>query len=197
MTGIMVNAFDPASQVSAASLAQQMAFSRGAHAVLAGGGNVRHCLGELLKRGLAADALAVVARALPTRYAVAWACECLKSTLPLQTAPSEMDRAGLALAQQWLSDPSEENRRAALEFAQRGEFGSPGAWIAASAGWSGGSLLPRGYDPVPPPEHLSAEATVAALRLSASQGKDYKGTVAWFIEHALKIFGPAAARVHA
>lgn len=193
----MVTAFDPSSQVSASSLTQRMSFSSGALAVLSGGGNVRHCVGELLKRGLSADALAVVARILPNRYVVAWACECLKSTLPLQTQPSDVDRAGLALAQQWLSDPSEENRRAAIEFAERGEFGSPGAWIAASAGWSGGSLLPRGYDPVPPPEHLPAEAAVAALRLSASQGPDYRGTIGWFIDRAVKIFGPAAARAHA
>lgn len=193
----MVSAFDPSSQVSASSLTQRMSFSGGALAVLSGGGNVRHCVGELLKRGLSADALAVVARILPNRYVVAWACECLKSTLPLQTEPSDVDRAGLALAQQWLSDPSEENRRAAMEFAERGEFASPGAWIAASAGWSGGSLLPRGYDPVPPPEHLPAEAVVAALRLSASQGSDYRGTIGWFIDRAVKIFGPAAARAHA
>lgn len=193
----MVSAFDPSSQVSASSLTQRMSFSSGALAVLSGGGNVRHCVGELLKRGLSADALAVVARILPNRYVVAWACECLKSTLPLQTEPSDVDRAGLALAQQWLSDPSEENRRAAMEFAERGEFASPGAWIAASAGWSGGSLLPRGYDPVPPPEHLPAEAAVAALRLSASQGPDYRGTIGWFIDRAVKIFGPAAARAHA
>ena len=197
MTDAMVTAFDPSSQVSASSLTQRMSFSSGALAVLSGGGNVRHCVGELLKRGLSADALAVVARILPNRYVVAWACECLKSTLPLQTEPSDVDRAGLALAQQWLSDPSEENRRAAMEFAERGEFGSPGAWIAASAGWSGGSLLPRGYDPVPPPEHLPAEAAVAALRLSASQGPDYRGTIGWFIDRAVKIFGPAAARAHA
>jgi hypothetical protein len=192
----MVSPFDPASEVSASSLTQPMAFSNGARAVLAGGGNVRHCLTELLNRGLAADALTVVARTLPVRYVVAWACECLKSTLLLQTQISNIDRAGLALAQQWLSDPSEENRRAALEFAERGKFGSAGAWIAASAGWSGGSLLPRGYDPVPPPDHLPAEAAVAALRLSASQGSDYKGTVRWFIDRALKIFAPAATRAH-
>jgi hypothetical protein len=193
----MVTAFDPSSAVSASSLTQRMSFSSGALAVLSGGGNVRQCVDELLKRGLAADALAVVARILPNRYVVAWACECLKSTLPLQAAPSDVDRAGLALAQQWLSDPCEENRRAALDFAERGEFGSPGAWIAASAGWTGGSLLPRGYDPVPPPEHLPAEAAVAALRLTASQGPDYKGTIGWFIDRAVKIFGPAAARAHA
>jgi len=137
-------------------------------AVVAAGGNVRTCLDELIGLGLPADALAIVSRALPKRYVVAWACECFKGVLAGAPAVTDVDRAGLALAQQWLTDPSEENRRAALDFAELGEFASPGAWLAASAGWNGGSLLPRGYDPIPPPDHLPAEAAVAALRLAAT-----------------------------
>jgi hypothetical protein len=186
----MVSAFDPASQTSASSLTQRLALSSDAMAVVAAGGNVRTCLNELIGLGLPADALAVVSRALPKRYVVAWACECFKGVLAGAPVVSDVDRAGLALAQQWLTDPSEENRRAALEFAELGEFASPGAWLAASAGWNGGSLLPRGYDPIPPPDHLPAEAAVAALRLAASQGSDYAGAIGGFITRALQIFGP-------
>jgi hypothetical protein len=187
----MVTTFDPASQISASSLAQRLTLSNGAVAVLAAGGNVRRCLGELLDRGLPADALVLVARVLPKRYVVAWACECFKSLLVGLPQASAADRAGLALAQQWLADPAEENRRAALDFAEQGEFGTPGAWLAASAGWNGGSLAPRGYDPIPPPEHLPAEAAVAALRLAASQGPDYVGLMSAFVVRALQIFAPA------
>ena len=186
----MVSAFDPASQTSASSLTPQLALSSDAAEVLAGGGNVRHCLDQLLGLGLSADALAVVARTLPKRYVVAWACECFKGALAGLPAATNVDRAGLALAQQWLTDPTEEKRRAALDFAEAGQFGTPGAWIAASAGWTDGSLLPRGYDPIPPPDHLPAEAAVAALRLAASQGSDYAGAINGFITRALQIFGP-------
>lgn len=186
----MVSAFDPASQTSASSLTRQLALSSDAAAVLAGGANVRRCLDQLLELGLPADALAVVARTLPKRYVVAWACECFKGVLATASAVADVDRAGLALAQQWLTDPTEEKRRAALDFAEAGEFSTPGAWLAASAGWNDGSLLPRGYDPIPPPDHLPAEAAVAALRLAASQGSDYSGAMAGFITRALQIFGP-------
>ena len=187
----MVSAFDPASQTSASSLMPRVALTSDGAFVLAGGGNVRSCVDELLDLGLAADALTVVAGTLPKRYVVAWACECLKGALATVPAATNVDRAGLALAQQWLTDPTEEKRRAALDFAEAGEFNSPGAWIAASAGWSDGSLLPRGYDPIPPPDHLPAEAAVAALRLTASQGSDYIGAINGFITRALQIFGPA------
>lgn len=187
----MVSAFDPASQTSASSLMPRVALTSDGAFVLAGGGNVRSCVDELLDLGLAADALTVVAGTLPKRYVVAWACECLKGALAAApAAATNVDRAGLALAQQWLTDPTEEARRAALDFAESGQFSSPGAWIAASAGWSGGSLLPRGYDPIPPPDHLPAEAAVAALRVVASQSSDYAGAINGFITRALQIFGP-------
>ena len=186
----MVSAFDPASQASASSLMPQVSLTSDGAFVLAGGGNVRSCVDELLDLGLAADALTVVAGTLPKRYVVAWACECLKGVLAGLPAATSVDRGGLALAQQWLTDPTEEARRAAMEFAEAGKFGTPGAWIAASAGWSGGSLLPRGYDPIPPPDHLPAEAAVAALRLAASQGPDYVGAINGFVARALQISGP-------
>jgi hypothetical protein len=192
MNDNLVSAFDPASQVSASSLMQRLALSRDAKAVLARGGNVRRSLDELMERGLSVDALAVLSRALPKRYVVAWACDCLRGTLATSPDMSDEDRAGLALAQQWLAEPTEENRRAALDFAEAGEFGSSGAWLAASAAWNGGSLLPRGYDPISPPDHLPAEAAVAALRLAASSAPDYGAAITGFIARALKIFGPQA-----
>lgn len=190
----MVATFDPASQTPASSVAQHFALSDDALALLEQGGNVRRFIDELLGRGLAADALAVVARTLPKRYVVAWGCDCLKSALLADPAVADVDRAGLALAQQWLADPTEENRRAALEFAEQGEFGSPGAWIAASAGWNGGSLLPRGYDPIAPPDHLPAEAAVAALRFVAARNTDYATAINGFVARALRLFDPAGTR---
>ncbi len=150
-------------------------------------------ISELMERGEQAEALAAAARALPKRYVVAWACECFKGLLASVGTTNDVDRAGLSLAQQWLADPTEANRRAALDFAEAGEFSSAGAWLAASAGWNGGSLMPRGYDVVSPPDHLPAEAAVAALRLAASQGPDYAATMNGFVARALQISSPTKA----
>jgi hypothetical protein len=190
----MIAALDPSSQTSASSFARRLPLSRDALAALdCADGNVRSFLDELVGRGLPADALTLIAHTLPKRYVVAWACDCLKAVIARDPRAGDIDRAGLALTQQWLADPTEDNRRAAIEFAERGEFGSPGAWIAASAGWSDGSLLPRGYDVIAPPDHLPAEAAVAALRLAASRGPQYAQTINGFIARALKIFGPAVS----
>jgi hypothetical protein len=190
----MVASLDPNSQIAASGVARRLPLSRDALAALErDSGNVRRFLDQLLGSGLPGDALILIAHALPKRYVVAWACDCLKELLARAPGAKDVDRAGLSLAQQWLADPTEANRVAAMDFAERGEFGSPGAWIAASAGWSGGSLAPRGYDVIAPPDHLPAEAAVAALRLAASQRPDYAGTLGRFIGRALQIFGPAVS----
>lgn len=189
MQDIMAAALDPQSQMPARSLTPPPAVSSAALAVLRTGANVRHCLDELITRGLPADAVALVARSLPKRYVVAWACDCLKSAFAIDKQTTDVDRAGLALAQTWLADPTEENRRAALDFAERGGFSSVGTWVAASAGWCGGSLTPKGYDVIPPPDHLPSEAAVAALRLTAARSADYVATSTGFVARALQIFG--------
>lgn len=194
MTDVTVASFDPASDISAASVLHGLTLSAEARALLEKSANVRRLLDALIEAGLLTDALAVVARALPKRYVIAWACECMKSALADDPTVKDIDRAGLALAQQWLADPSEERRRAAFEFAERDELSSPGAWIAASAGWSGGSLAPRGYDPIPPPDHLPAEAAVAALRFIAARKGDYATAINGFVARALQLFGSAASR---
>src|SRR5512139_604546 len=99
MQDTMATVLDPQSQTPARSLTPPPAVSSAARAVLRTGANVRRCLDELMSRGLPADALALVARSLPKRYAVAWACDCLKTAFANDPLTTDIDRAGLALAQ--------------------------------------------------------------------------------------------------
>jgi hypothetical protein len=118
----------------------------------------------LIEAGETPEALKLLARLLPKRYAVAWLCQCARDQ-PL----SMEDKAGAALAEAWVRDPDEPRRRAALDFASAGEYRSLGAWIAASAGWSGGSLAPATQEAaVPPADHLTARAVVASINLMAA-----------------------------
>ncbi|MDN7808265.1 MULTISPECIES: DUF6931 family protein [Burkholderia] len=117
----------------------------------------------LLDAGLAADALSLLARLLPHRYAVAWVCQCGRGeTL---AAP---DQAGLALAEAWVRDPAEAHRADAAAFAAEHRYRGIGAWAAAAAGWTGGNLNPRAEQPTPPPAHLCAIAAMAALNYLAA-----------------------------
>jgi hypothetical protein len=146
----------------------------------------REAVQALLEGGETQDALKLLARLLPKRYAVAWACQCARDVvLPLE------DRAGAALAEQWVREPEEPNRRAAFEFAHAGGYRSVGAWLAACAGWSGGSLAPATQEtPVPPAEHLTACAVVAAINLMAGLDPErFEQRRAGFMARAMSLLG--------
>lgn len=143
----------------------------------------------LLDAGRLQEALKLLARLLPKRYVVAWLCQCARGE-----DLDDEDRAGAALAEKWVRDPSEPNRRAAYEFATAGGYASLGAWLAAAAGWSGGSLAPGDQETlVPPAPDLTARAAVAAVNLLAAQEAErFDERRIGFAENALALLGDQA-----
>jgi hypothetical protein len=162
----------------------EMELSPSASALLRADMTAQVAIQDLLAAGQQQDALKLLARLLPKRYAVAWLCQCARDQ-----ALTQEDRAGASLAEQWVREPSESNRRAAFEFANAGGYKSVGAWIAASAGWSSGSLAPAAQEtPVPPAEHLTARATVAAINLMAAlDATQFEVRRAAFIDRAMSL----------
>ena len=137
----------------------------------------------LLDGGYCADALRLLARLLPRRYAVGWACQCGRGeTL------SEHDSAGLALAEAWLREPGQAQQVAALAFAKAHRYRTIGAWAAAAAGWSGGNLNPDHERPTPPPAHLTALAASAAVAyMAALVPAQFDARRAGFVRDALNL----------
>lgn len=162
----------------------QMELSEQANALLRSEMTAPVAVRALVDAGQVQDALKLIARMLPKRYAVAWLCQCARDQ-PLGLE----DKAGASLAEKWVREPTESNRRAAFEFASSGGYKSLGAWMAAAAGWSGGSLAPAAQQtPVPPPEHLTACATVAAINLMAALEADrFVPRRAQFLDRAMSL----------
>jgi hypothetical protein len=111
---------------------------------------------------LFADAAAFLAAALPKREAVWWACCCLRAALTI----SPKSAVSLAAAEKWVIDPVEANRRAAMTAAEQTGFDDPAGLAALAAFWSGGSLAPEKFEPVPPPDHLTARGVAGAIMLA-------------------------------
>ena len=114
------------------------------------------------------EATRLIAHALPKREAVWWACMCA-----LHTAPSDLpepDRAAREAAELWVRQPSDPVRRTAMERAHATGFGTPEAWSAVAAFWSGESMAPKGQPPVPPSPHLTGTAVTGAVALAAVRG---------------------------
>jgi hypothetical protein len=75
--------------------------------------------------------------------------------------------AALQAAEAWVFQPTEENRRAAMQKAEIAGFNTPSAWSAVAVFWSGGSMAPPEAPPVPPAERLLATAVTSAVILAA------------------------------
>jgi hypothetical protein len=105
--------------------ARQMRLSASAIARLQPAMSSQGAVQTLLDDGLTADALSLLARLLPRRYAVAWVCQCGS-----QQTLGEHDRAGLVLAEAWVRDA---HRESAASFANAHRYRTIGAWAAAAA----------------------------------------------------------------
>jgi len=188
----MLQALDAKSEISSGTLASLEKLSAAARRQLDPAMNVRTYLDALRRAGLYGDAIDVLTHLLPRQYAIAWGCECLQA-VNASGAPGPADKATLAAAQRWLADPSEEHRRAALELADRLGYKSAGAWLAAAAGWTGGSLLPAGQPEVPVPPTLAGDAVGAALRVAAATDPAaFDERLRLFVERALAAFSAPA-----
>ena len=185
----MLQALEVSSQVSAGMLASLGKLSEAARQRLDPSRNVRSYIDALCQDGLHGDVLDILTHLLPRQYAIAWGCECLQA-LRGATPDDPADRAALSAAQRWLADPSEENRRSALELADRLGYKTAGAWLAAAAGWTGGSMLPAGQYEVPVAPTLAGDAVGAAVRLAAaSDPQNFDAHVRESVERALTAFG--------
>ncbi len=188
----MLHALDVNSDVSAGLLASLNQLSEKARSRLDPAVNVRGYLDMLRHEGLLADAVGVLTHVLPRQYAIAWGCECWQEA-HVGAEPDPSERSALASAQRWLKEPTEENRIAAQELADRLGHGTAAALLAAAAGWGGGSILPPGQPEVPPPPTLSGAVVSAAVILTAAEDPaGFESRLDAFIDRALVAFAPAS-----
>jgi hypothetical protein len=138
-----------------------LALSDGAIELMPECNNTLTFLNRLCDEKLFHDAFVTLARVLPRQYAIIWGDRCL------QNAPADdindQEQHCINIARQWISNPDETLRRAALDAAEAIEFEGAYAWFAAAVGFSSGSLAPRDLDEVAPPQHLTAVAIAAFL----------------------------------
>ncbi|QPK63328.1 hypothetical protein IVG45_21420 [Methylomonas sp. LL1] len=129
-------------------------------------------LNALLAQQLYPDAVRFLARALPKREAVWWACLSARGTLDAN--PDQKLIKALEAAEAWVYKPTEPHRRQANAAAQIASFENPAAWAAIAAFWSEGSITPEDGPVVPPSDNLTAKAVAGAVMLAAVQNQPEK-----------------------
>lgn len=118
----------------------------------------------LTEHGLLHDALRVLVAWLEKRKAIWWAADCVETSCEerLQDLVDLID-----MTRTWVKDPTEDHRRNCAQAAETANTKLPACWLARAVGWSAGSLTPPELPVVPPAPHLSGEALMTALMLSA------------------------------
>ncbi len=118
-------------------------------------------LKRLVAEGKPDHAIAVCAYLLPRREAVWWACASARALLGDKL---QGDAAGVAAAEAWVREPTEENRKIALDIGGSAASNEPLTWLALAAGWSSGTFAST---PFPVPAYMTARAVRAALLISS------------------------------
>jgi hypothetical protein len=135
---------------------------------LRGCADIADAIVRLEAAGFAADAVRMLAHALPRREGVWWACMCAHNTAPHDLP--EPDRLARETAELWVRQQKDEQRRTAMAHAEASGFQSPEAWSGVAAFWSGDSMSPLGQPVVPPPPTAVGGAVAGAVALSATRG---------------------------
>ena len=95
----------------------------------------------LSEKKLYPDAVRFLAHALPKREAVWWAWVSARRAAG-QDPPPKI-KSALQATEKWISDPTEEHRRAAMAAAQVADLGTAAGCAGLAAFFSSGSLAPR------------------------------------------------------
>jgi hypothetical protein len=125
----------------------------------------REYVDALVGAGRFADAVRVIAHALPKRESVWWAWVCARRAAGEECPPPL--RAALDAAEKWIAQPAEDNRRAAMRAGETAGFDTPAGCACLAAFLSGPSMAPPEAPAVPPGPHDSARAVAGAVIAAA------------------------------
>jgi hypothetical protein len=122
-------------------------------------------VGALVQQELYADAVRFLAHTLPKREGIWWAWVCARRSAG--TEPSPEVTAALNATERWVTQPTDDYRRAAMPVAEAAGFDTSAGCAALAVFLSGGSIAPPDVPPVPPGEFLTAKAITGAVVAAA------------------------------
>jgi hypothetical protein len=152
--------------VISAQIAGAAELGEEAHALLKENQPPREYLEALRVQGHLEDAVRFLAYSLPKREAVWWAWVCARRASGAEPAAPKV-QAVLTATEKWISQPTDENRRAVMPAAEAAGIGTAAGCAAMGAFFSGGSIAPPDAPPVPPGPYLTAKFVATSIVVSA------------------------------
>ena len=135
------------------------------------------------------DAVTFCAFTLGRREAVWWACQSVREIV------AEEDPC-LKAAEDWVRQPDDELRQAALDLGMAANKAAPTAWVALAAGWSGGNIAPGSPTTVPPAPPMTATAARAAVLIALARvpAKEREQRLQRCVAEGLRLIEPGSSR---
>jgi hypothetical protein len=164
----MAGAFKKLAVPDLATLVSRATLPARALEPLRGCAEVSSAIDRLEAAGLAAEAVRMLAHALPKRESVWWACMCAGTTAPRDLG--EPDRLARETAELWVRQQTDDLRRSAMAHAEAAGCITPEAWTGIAAFWSGDSTAPVGQPARAPLPEQTGAAVAAAVTLAAVRG---------------------------
>lgn len=132
----------------------------------------RDYVAALTQAELYMDAVRFLAYSIPKREAVWWAWFCARRSAG--EAPPPPVKEALDATERWISQPTEENRRAAMAAAEVDAvgFGTAAGSAGLAAFLSGGSMAPPAAPVVPPGEYMTSKAVAGSVTMAALGAPD-------------------------
>ena len=170
MTAPLAPSAASADRATMAWLVERGPVSKEAQQATAGATDVDALLTLLVDSGHSADALRVVAAALPPREGIWWAWTLARHAAQRagESGPAAAVPEALAATEPWIAAPDERTRRAAWAASERAGMDSPAGCAAAAPFLASGSLAPPEIAPVPPPPGMHTMLIATAALLAAA-----------------------------
>jgi len=128
----------------------------------------------LIEKKLFVEAIRYLAIALPRREAIWWSCATNRG-LSLEKKNELNEQKAWDTIEEWVYNPTDENRLKTYGIAETLNFETPGAYGAMGVFWSGGSLAPPETGQIVPPNPgLTGTAVGASILMTCARGDPQK-----------------------
>jgi hypothetical protein len=170
---------------SAAEVCGNFDLDKEAKALLRDPMNPREFVAALIEKKRFVDAIEFMSHALPAREGIWWGCLCMQHALGDNLAPP--DRAAATAAVQWVMQPTEENRIAAMAPADAAPPPSVAGALARAAFQTSGNISSPGLPFRAPEPFAAAQAVALAVKLASTKAQPIAKVQRSFVELAIEI----------
>ena len=150
---------------------------------------VRAYIEQLARGERVRDSIRALAQVLPNGNSIAWGLDSIRRVAASASDPKAKN--AILAVEQWLAEPNDERRRAAMQAAEQARIGTPAGCLAFAVFLSGGSLAPPDAPAAPEPSpQICGRIVAASMSLAvALDPRNAPDLLRSFVDHGFSLAG--------